>query len=218
MKANRPSLKQQIVQDMVQGYWNPGDRLTLNEMALRYQSSHTPVREALRELYGEGFLVMGAGKTFQLRTLDSDFIENIFDIRSNLEVMLVRKAASNCRAADLIKLETLNQQLADDVEGRDFAAAIQKNGEFHDHINHLAGNPEAVRILRMHWIFIASLWKKIGYGEERYRGVIHDHQAIIQAFRFNDSEAAATLMGAHVTKAKYELLAKLLKNNNHEEM
>lgn len=209
MKSSGISLKQQIMQDMVEGYWVPGDRLTLNELAGRYDASHTPIREALRELYGEGFLEMGVGKTFQLRTLNRDFIENIFDIRSNLEVMLVRKAANKCRAADLLRLEEINQKLAEEVEKKDYAAAILINREFHDHINTIAENPEAVRILKMHWIFIASLWKTLGYGQERFSNVIQDHSAIIQAIRFNDSDAAATLMGAHVTKAKYTLIARL---------
>ncbi len=217
MKSGGLSLKQHIMQDMVEGYWVSGDRLTLNELAGRYAASHTPIREALRELYGEGFLEMGPGKTFQMRTLNRDFIENIFDIRSNLEVMLVRKAASKCRAVDLIKLEEINSQLASFVEQKDFAGAILMNRAFHDHINGIAENPEAVRILKMHWIFIASLWKKLGYGHERYSNVIQDHEAIIQALRFNDSEAAATLMGAHVIKAKFTLIRSLQKNNPQEE-
>lgn len=209
MKNDGLSLKQQIIQDMVEGYWQPGERLTLNELSEHYKASHTPIREALRELYGEGFLEMGSGKTFQFRLLSSEFIENIFDIRSNLEVMLIRRATNKYRLTDLIKLKEINQQLATFVANQDYAAAILMNREFHDHINSIAENPEAVRILTMHWVFIASLWKKVGYGQERYINVVNDHNAIIQAMGANDSDAAATLMGAHVIKAKYSLLAKL---------
>lgn len=194
---------------MVSGFWQPGDRLTLSELAGRYQASQTPVREALRELYGEGFLEMGAGKTFQLRPLSVAFIENIFDIRSCLEVMPVKTAANKCRATDILQLKTLNHALAAAVSQGLFDKAIEKNREFHDVINGLAANPEATRILKMHWIFIASLWKQVGYGAARYSGVVSDHDAIIQAFERQDADAAASLMGAHVVKAKFELIEKV---------
>ncbi|MBT9432413.1 GntR family transcriptional regulator [Candidatus Sodalis endolongispinus] len=209
MKPPKVNFKQQIVQDMVSGFWQPGDRLTLSDLAGRYQASQTPVREALRELYGEGFLEIGAGKTFQLRPLSVAFIENIFDIRSCLEVMLVKTAANKCRAADILQLKTLNHALAEAVSQVLFDKAIEKNREFHDVINGLADNPEATRILKMHWIFIASLWKQVDYVAARYTGVVSDHDAIIQAFVRQDADAAASLMGAHVVKAKFELIEKV---------
>lgn len=209
MPSPKTTLKQLIVQDMIAGFWKPGDRLTLNELAARYQASHTPIREALRELYGEGFLETGAGKTFQFRTLTTAFIENIFDIRSSLEVMLARAAANQCRATDILHLEAINTEFSAAVSGRDFETAIKNNCDFHQKINEIAANPEAEKILNMHWAFISSLWKKVNYGPERYPGVIKDHELIIHALKRHDGEAVATLMGAHVIKAKYELLASI---------
>ncbi|RLR17658.1 FCD domain-containing protein [Sodalis-like symbiont of Bactericera trigonica] len=80
--------------------------------------------------------------------------------------------------------------------------AIEKNREFHYVINGLAANPEATRILKMHWIFIASLWKQVGYGAARYTGVVSDHDAIIQAFVHQDADAAASLMGGACGESK----------------
>ena len=56
---------------------------------------------------------------------------------------------------------------------------------------------------------LAALWRHYGYGQDRFTGVANDHQNLIQALAAHDQEAAAMIMGAHATKAKLALLARI---------
>ncbi len=211
MKGRRTNIKDRIIQDIIAGVWSPDDKLTLDQLGRHYSSSHTPIREALRELQGEGFFRTGAGRTFRLREVDREFITNIFDARSAIESMLARAAAQRCTKNDLENMLLAHDGMAAAVRDRDYALAGIKNRLFHDGISAIAANGEATRVLNIHWVFIMTMWAAAGYGPERYDGVIQDHGYIIRALAENDADAAAALAGAHVIKAKFELLEQMKK-------
>src|SRR5437764_1195259 len=82
-----------IRDDIVAGTLPLGSRITIDALALRYGVSHMPVREALRDLQGEGLVVIEPNRGARVRAIDARFVENIFEIRTALEVMMVRRAA-----------------------------------------------------------------------------------------------------------------------------
>ncbi|MBK7081747.1 MAG: hypothetical protein IPH55_13640 [Betaproteobacteria bacterium] len=64
-------------------------------------------------------------------------------------------------------------------------------------------------IIDRHWILLAALWRNYGYGANRFAGVASDHGHLIRALAAHDEEAAALIMGAHATKAKFDLLERV---------
>jgi DNA-binding GntR family transcriptional regulator len=168
-----------------------------------------PVREVLRELHGAGLLKPGSGRTMRLAPLDRKTIENLFNTRSAIEVMLTRQAAQRFTKRDTAVLEGIQADLERAVEANDHTNVLVANRQFHTAIYSLAGNEEANSIVERHWLFIRLLWSRVGFGSERYGGVINDHRHLMRALAANDVEAAAVLMGAHVIKAKYELLQRM---------
>ena len=91
----RPALgiRRRIVDDIIEGRLPFGARATIDELAERYGSSHMPVREALRELHGEGLVIIERNRGARIRPIDRDFVDCLFDTRSALEIMLARRAA-----------------------------------------------------------------------------------------------------------------------------
>ena len=80
------------------------------------------------------------------------------------------------------------------------------NREFHGIINDAAGNPGAFAIVDRHWLLLAALLQRFGYGEERFQRVIDDHQHLIYALEDRDAVSAATLMAAHIDKCMQNLV------------
>src|SRR3954462_13317278 len=93
-----------IRDDVVAGNLGFGERLTIDALAIRYDVSHMPVREALRELQGEGLVVVEPNRGARVRNIDANFIDNLFEIRTALEVMMVRRAARRARPSDVDEL------------------------------------------------------------------------------------------------------------------
>ena len=200
-----------IRDDIVSGALPFGSRLTLHGLATRYATGHMPVREALRQLQGEGLVVQTPNCGARVRAVDVDFVRNIFDLRIVIESMLARRAAERMKAKDLAALDAVQRNLETCIGVRDFAGALAANRAFHRIVNEVAGNPEASALLDRHWGLIAALWNVYGYGEERGAGVISDHRQMMDAFAAHDADVAACLAMAHAAKAKQELIARMLR-------
>jgi DNA-binding GntR family transcriptional regulator len=200
-----------IRDDIVSGTLAFGSRLTLHRLATRYATGHMPVREALRQLQGEGLIVQAPNRGARVRAVDVDFVRNIFDLRIAIEAMLARRAAERIGPKDVAALEAVQAGFEARIEARDFTGALAENRAFHRIINGAANNPEASALLDRHWRLIAALWNVHGYGEERAPGVISDHHQLIRAFAARDTDVAACLAMAHAAKAKQELIARMLR-------
>ena len=204
--APPPDIEQRLRNDIVAGELPFGARLRIEDLALRYGVSHMPVREALRVLHGEGLVVIEPNRGARVRPLYSGFIEDIFDVRCAIETMLARRAAERRTPAHVAQLRCAAERLEAYVEAGEFARVPLANREFHTAINDAAGNPGALPIVDSHWLLLSALLKRYGYGDERFPRVIEEHQHLIYAIERRDAHSAALLMGAHIEKAKNNLL------------
>ena len=199
-------VEQRLRNDIVSGELPFGARLRIEDLALRYGVSHMPVREALRVLHGEGLVVIEPNRGARVRPIYRGFIEDVFDVRCAIETMLARRAAERRSAAQLARLRGAAERLEALVAEGAIASVPLANREFHATINDAAGNPGALPIVDSHWLLLSALLKRYGYGDERFPRVIEEHQHLIQAIERQDAHSAALLMGAHIEKAKNNLL------------
>ena len=198
---------ERIRTDIVDGVFEHGERLGINRLAERYQTSHTPVREALRELAGDGILHFEPNKGAMVRTLDGEFIVDLMDMRASIEASLARRSAERATQADICTLNEIEARFEEQIEAGNYDAALSINHEFHNKLNAIAGNSDAASLVSRNWVLLAALWRRYGYDQKRFSGVINDHQQIIQALQFNDGTAAECIMAAHVHKSKLDLLS-----------
>jgi DNA-binding GntR family transcriptional regulator len=70
-----------------------GQRLKQLHVARRLNASQTPVREAIRTLEQEGWLVSEFGRGTRVRELTPKFVDELFEMRELLEGFMARKAA-----------------------------------------------------------------------------------------------------------------------------
>jgi DNA-binding GntR family transcriptional regulator len=200
---------ERIRHEIVAGILPFGGRVTIDELASRYGVSHMPVREALRELRGEGLVVIEPNRGARIRPIDQKFVANLFETRSALEIMLSRRAADRFKPEEANGLERIEDELESEIARCNWDAVLVSNRRFHQLVNRVADNPDALALVDRHWLLIAALWQRYGYGPERFAGVASDHRYLIKCFRNNDAEGAAVLMGAHVLKARQELLERM---------
>jgi DNA-binding GntR family transcriptional regulator len=213
--ARSPDVQQLLRDDIVSGALPFGARLRIDELATRYGVSHMPVRETLRQLSGEGLVIIEPNRGARVRPIDIGFVEDLFDIRSAVETMLARRASERRNAEHVAALRAAETELEAHVRNRDFEAVRPVNQRFHEIINDAAGNPGAMSLVDRHWLLAAALWQRYGYDNghfydaTRFEGVISDHQHLIHAIERGDATSASLLMGAHIEKAKHDLLARM---------
>ena len=195
-------IAQRIRTDIVAGVLPFGSRLTIDQLASRYETSHMPVREALRELVGEGIVVAEPNRGARVRTIDESFVSELMNVRAGIEGHLARRAAERATSQQIEQLWAIENELEQNIEDGDYVAELAANRKLHTLINTIADSPDATIIVDRHWFLLAALWQQYGYGPDRFAGVANDHQHLILAFEAKDGKAAELIMIAHVMKSK----------------
>lgn len=185
----------------------PGHRLTEERLADDFGVSRNPVREAIRVLEREGFLVAVPRRGAVVASISASDVEDIFDVRMSLEVLAAqlaaqRVAASLDRRADTSGLDRLMVAADTAVTVADLTAL---NTAFHAEVCRLSGNSLLASMMeslhdRLQWIYRQS-------AVDRATHSWTEHEALAAAIRAGDVEAAGHAAHTHVLAAREAALA-----------
>ena len=106
------SIYELIREDIVSGRLAANERLGVAELAERLSTSSNPVREALQQLRGEGFVVVTPNRGARVRPIDQDFVRDIYEIEMLLEPALTRWFVGMVTDADIAELERVQAEIA----------------------------------------------------------------------------------------------------------
>ena len=194
---------------ILSGELAPGQRLKIDELAVLCEVSHMPVREALRELEGEGVLDVLPHRGATIRGVDERFVRNFYDVRGAIEGMLTGRCAERIDAAALAVLKAAARDVEAAAARRDAEAIVAANRRFHDAINAAADNPEAQRMLAQGRVLADALRLRFGYGAGRADAIIAEHAALVRAIAKRDAGRAADVALRHCMRARDDLLARM---------
>jgi DNA-binding GntR family transcriptional regulator len=189
---------------ILSGELRPGQRLKIDELALLCDVSHMPVREALRELHGEGVLDVLPHRGAVIRGVDRDFITNFYDVRAAIEAMLTARCAER---ADDAAMAALAAAAADFESATDAKSRVVANRVFHETINAAANNPQALQVLAQGRVLAEALRLRFGYGGGRPEAIIAEHRALVDAVIDRDADRAGDIARRHCIAARDDLLS-----------
>ncbi|MGO4727554.1 MULTISPECIES: GntR family transcriptional regulator [unclassified Inquilinus] len=203
-------VKRAIIGDLVSGQFVPGTHLTIEALTSRYAVSHMPIREALRQLEGEGILISLAHRGFRIEAITEGYIRNIYDIRVGIESMLAHRAVERATDAEVATLRRLHEDLSVLIRSGKPMVASRENIVFHKRIYEIAKNPEAELILEGRTRVVRTVADSLGgYTPDVYDAVIAEHEKMILAFEAHDPTAVGEAVFDHVTAARDRLLARI---------
>jgi DNA-binding GntR family transcriptional regulator len=184
----------------------PGQRLKIDELASLCDVSHMPIREALRELQGEGVLDVFPHRGAVIRGVDRRFVRNFYDVRAAIESLLTARCAERADAAAVTALKTA--AAAFESVG-DAKARVAADRRFHDTINATADNPQALRMLAQGRVLAEALRLRFGYGGGRIEAIIAEHRTLVRAIERRESTRAGEVARRHCIGARDDLLKRL---------
>lgn len=206
-------VKRAIIGDLVSGQFTPGMHLTIDALTSRYGVSHMPIREALRQLEGEGILISIVHRGFRIEAITEGYIRNIYDIRVGIESMLAHRAVEKATDGDIATLRRMHEELNGLIRSGNTAAASKGNIVFHNRIYGIARNPEAELILQGRTRVVRTVADSLGvYTPDLYETVIAEHEKMVLAFENQDPKAAGQAVFDHVSAARDRLLLRMAQN------
>ncbi len=147
LKADFQELITRLENMILTGVFQPRERLVELNLAEKLGVSRFWIRDAFKILETRGLIKVVPYKGAVVCDLDEQEIENIFEVRTELDALATRRAAENIKKPDINFLKRMAKQFEDSVRCGDFGEMISVNENFHDFIYELSKNQTLVQMI-----------------------------------------------------------------------
>lgn len=203
-------VRQAIEDAIIEGELAPGRVLVDRQLALTFNVSRTPVRDALRALEPSG-LIRRTERGTQVGWVVAEFrerdIHELFQLRRALEPLAFLEPPDRDLDADLHRLATFFDDFPAELPSEDYSAYIARDREFHMEIVMLSGNSRAIDYYRILEKQIDRIrhFLAIGY-EGRMMQIVVEHNAIYDALRGGDLPVIAATLREHLQNGEEAMI------------
>ena len=193
----REEIREQLIEDILNGRLLPGARIVETRIAQQFGVSQGPVREALRDLELFGFVVSSPFRGTQVREISTDDLLEIYPIRAALEAVAAREAAVRIDDATLTRLEELIDVMRDAASRDDHRAEADADHAFHHAIVKASGN----RMLEHVWQTMRlSITTCVTHSvtHRSLHEIAERHTVVLDALRAHDPARAEAAIRRHI--------------------
>jgi DNA-binding GntR family transcriptional regulator len=192
---NVKSLKEQVYEylreQMRKGEILPGSAIDMEETSKKLGVSKTPLRDALLQLETEGFVTILPRRMVVVNALTERDIRDSYEIIGALESMALLKAFDALTAADVDRMQTLNDGMRQALAANDFDLYYERNLAFHDVFLDLCGNLSLVRTVNTLKKRLYDFPRVKGFVKEWEESSTVEHQALVDLIRQGRGQDAA---------------------------
>ena len=204
-KPLREMVFESLREAIILGRLKPGERLMEIQLAEEMGVSRTPVREAIRKLELEGFVVMVPRKGAYVAGISVKDIVDVFEVRAALEGLAAGLAAERITGEEMDLLERSLLKI-NAVGGGDIDAAVEGDISFHDIIYRASRNQRLVQIIT-HLQEQLLRFRMTSLSQPgRVKVALDEHKKIVEAISDRNVELAQTLATEHIENAEQSLL------------
>ncbi|MBY4678171.1 DNA-binding transcriptional regulator CsiR [Marinobacterium arenosum] len=211
-----------LKQDILSGYFSPGEKLRMNRLKERYQVGVSPLREALSQLLVEQLVIVENQRGFTVHPISMEEMLDIYETRAHIEALCISQAIekgddeweANILAAAhrLKKSGDLIDKQADELQEWEV-----RHQAFHSAIAQGCNSPTLLHVRRSLYEK-ASRYRNLWLKHNMVDGTMFDanqkeHDELIDALLKRDTARATALIRQHLlspSKALKETLPSLL--------
>lgn len=203
----RRKVYEYLKSSILSGRFNPGKRLTEEDLAKILGVSRTPVREALHRLESEGLIKSRKKRGFIASADSKDEIEELFDIRASLEGYALRLASGIISEEALKRLDGFIEKAEDALKRKKINEIFKWNTRFHDALHDLvAHKPRFYRLITNMRKYVLRYRKDTLHYLNGAKRTIDGHRKIMMGLRMKDPDLCERIMREHIQEAKEDAL------------
>ncbi|EAQ64593.1 putative transcription regulator [Marinomonas sp. MED121] len=184
-----------------------GEPLKQAELAKRYQVSRIPIRDSLQQLLAQGWLVPHGKCGVMIPYLLKNEAEDLYKMRSALEVMLLEYAIPNLNNAILGQAMDILERL--DAKNVTLLERGELNWAFHKSLYDAAARPTLFKVVeQLHSQvdrYIGFQCVPLAYDDTSQS----DHYLLLKLLQEKNYQAALSCLKQHIEKAGLELIQQL---------
>jgi DNA-binding GntR family transcriptional regulator len=203
--STAPSRVAETLRDeILNGTLAPGDRLRQEDIALRFSASRQPVRDALRQLEGDGLVNLVANSGAWVSKLSESECFEAYEVRERLEPLLISHSIPNLKPA---QIQRLTELVAEIEKTKDLEQFLRLDREFHL-LSYAGAQPGMLRE------FVERIWNTTQHYRRAFAKlngfstseVTHlEHKLILDGIVRNDSAQAERALEGHIRRTRVTL-------------
>ncbi|HHY40443.1 MAG TPA: GntR family transcriptional regulator [Syntrophaceticus sp.] len=191
---------------IITGVLRPGERLMESQLAEELGVSRTPVREAIRKLELEGFVVMVPRKGAYVAGISLKDIADVFEVRAALESLATELAAERITEDELEELERILVKMSEIIEKGEIEQLVECDKKFHDTLYRASRNRRLMQILSNLQDEVQRFRSVSLAYPGRMRTALEEHRKVVEALAERDLVQAKVLAWEHIESAENSLL------------
>ena len=200
MAVNRAVLREQIkdvlMQRILEGYYEPGQRVVELRIAEEFGVSQAPVREALRELEILRLVESEPFRGARVRAVRADEIAESYPVRAVLEELAAKLAAERLAGASAPLGAEIDAMRAAAVDG-DLHRFVRHDVAFHRVFVEASANRTLIQVWESLHVHLRTRFTLIQRLEDLAE-VAESHVPIMEALDAGDAERAERLVREHI--------------------
>ncbi|MCD7873744.1 MAG: GntR family transcriptional regulator [Acidaminococcaceae bacterium] len=215
-KPLRELVCENIRQAIIDGTFSPGERLMEIQLANEIGVSRTPVREAIRKLELEGFVVMIPRRGTYVADISIKDINEVYEIRTSLDVLAARLAAERINDDELETLQRLLVEIGQHIEENNMEKIVEVDIAFHDVLYQASRNERLRNIINnlREQITVIRGCSMMYPGRLAY--TMEEHRALVDSIAARDVERAQNAARIHLENAEHALFKNMVESHNEK--
>ncbi|GAA1279660.1 GntR family transcriptional regulator [Pseudonocardia aurantiaca] len=171
------------------GTYGPGFRLVLDQLARELSVSAVPVREAVRRLESEGYVVFTRNLGASVASIDPDQYRHTMQVLAIVEAAATALAAPHLTARTLRDARRVNERMRASIEAFDPVAFTQLNEEFHKLLCSACPNPRLCGLVEREWSQMALIRRSaFVFVPRRAHTSVAEHDQLLDLIESHASE------------------------------
>ena len=199
--VSKNKIYKELRRAIIMGYNKPGSRLNVKGIAKRYNTSVTPIRDALQMLSHEGLVTIKPRSGYYVTALTLKQLRDLLDMRRILETAAIEKAVLRITPEQLEELRNIHAGYTGEDDAS-YERYTLENRKFHYLIAVASGNLVLADEVKKLHDRLARFMVVQKIGERQIRM----HNRIIEALEERDIEKARRAIADEVNPSQEAIL------------
>ena len=183
---------------IIEGEFQPGERLMEVTLANKLGVSRTPVREAIRMLELEGLVKMIPRRGAEVANITVKDLTDALEVRMAIEELSVRLACERIDETGKEELSKANVNFKEAINSKLVPAIVETDIAFHNSIYKASKNDKLISIAQnlreQVYRYRVEYVKDFSYHDN----LVREHDEITRAIFLGDAAAAVKVMNEHI--------------------